>query len=235
VESTGRMWIGEVEFTGRLVTTDGRRVPISAVNRPPRVGGIALYTPEFGPLTFTQSHVALIRDDHVSELTQGRPVIPANGYALAATEAQRHLFSNLTPGDRVLLDLAVSPPGIRHAIQGGPLLVRDGKIDIPYEWEGFTHAFFRVRTARSAIGITRSGKILFVAVDGRGRQSTGMNLRELAGLMQSLGAETAMNLDGGGSSTLVVGGRVVSALPPGGERTVSSMLVAVRRPSPTIP
>jgi exopolysaccharide biosynthesis protein len=48
--------------------------------------------------------------------------------------------------------------------------------------------------------------------------------------MLSLGARDAMNLDGGGSATMVVGGRVVSPLPASGERTVSAVLVALRRP-----
>jgi exopolysaccharide biosynthesis protein len=71
---------------------------------------------------------------------------------------------------------------------------------------------------------------MFVTVDRRSRRSSGMNLPELAAMMHRLGVRDAMNLDGGGSATLVVGGRVVSALPRGGERTVSSVLVALRRP-----
>jgi uncharacterized protein YigE (DUF2233 family) len=229
VDSAGRAWIGQADLAGRLVTTTGRRIPISAVNRPPRWGGLAVYTPEFGPLTFTQSVVALVRENRITAFTRGRPVIPADGYAVAAAESQQHLLEGLTLGDQVILDLTVSPPGTQHAIQGGPLLVREGQISIPYDWEGFTRGFFSVRTARSAIGITHAGKILFVAVDTRSRESSGMNLSELAALMHALGARDAMNLDGGGSSTLVVGGRVVTALPRGGERMVSSLVVALRR------
>jgi uncharacterized protein YigE (DUF2233 family) len=229
VDAAGRPWIGQADLSGRLVTQNGRRLPISAVNRPPRWGGLAVYTPEFGPLTFTQSLVAVIRGDRIAGFTRGRPNIPADGYAVAATESQQHLFEGLAAGDQVILELAISPPGTQHAIQGGPLLVRDGHLSIPYDWEGFTRGFFRVRTARSAIGITDAGKVLFVAADARGRGSSGMNLTELAELMLGLGARDAMNLDGGGSSTLVVGGRVVTALPRGGERMVSSIVVAVRR------
>jgi hypothetical protein len=196
---------------------------------------VALYTPEFGPLTFTQSLVAVVRANEVIGFSHGRPAIPPDGYALAATVVQQHMLLGLARGQRVILKLALSPPGIQQAIQGGPRLVRDGRVLVPYAWEGFSDRFARFRAARSAIGITAAGKILFVTVDGPSRQSTGMTLTELASLMQGLGARDAMNLDGGGSATLVVGGRVVSALPRGGERTVSSMIVALRKSADRTP
>jgi uncharacterized protein YigE (DUF2233 family) len=229
VDAAGRAWIGDAEMSARLVTDSGRVIPISAINRPPRIGGLALYTPEFGPLTFPQVLVAFVRGDHVTGFSSGRPLIPHDGYALAAAESQQDLLLSLVRGEHLTLDVALSPAGTQQALQGGPRLVRNGRIYIPYGWEGFRHSFYRVRTARSAIGITATGKILFVTVDGRTRQNSGMNLPELAGLMRDLGAADAMNLDGGGSTTLVVGGRVVSALPHGGERRVASMLVALRR------
>ncbi|OFX31883.1 MAG: hypothetical protein A2Z07_06570 [Armatimonadetes bacterium RBG_16_67_12] len=235
VDTTGRPWIGTVEFSGRLVTDSGLEIPISAINRPPGWGGVALYTPEFGPMTFPQALVVLVRHDRVAGFSRGRPVIPSDGYAVAAAQAQQDLLLRLWRGQQITLDLNLSPPGIEHALQGGPRLVRGGEVSIPYDWEGFRGGFYRLRTARSAIGITAVGKILFVTVDGRGRASTGMSLPELAALMARLGARDAMNLDGGGSATLVVGGRVVSALPRGGERTVSSMLVALRRPAERTP
>ncbi len=235
VDDKGRPWIGSAQFTGRLVTEGGAEVPISAINRPPRWGGVALYTPEYGPFTAPQAYIVIVREDRVVGFSSGRPAIPSDGYALATAASQRFLLDGLTRGQPVRLQLALTPPGIHHAIQGGPHLVRNGQTFIPYGWEGFGDGFYHVRTARSAIGITAGGKVLFVTVDRRSRGSSGMNLPELAALMQGLGARDAMNLDGGGSATLVVGGRVVNALPRGGERTVSSMLVTLRRPVDKVP
>jgi exopolysaccharide biosynthesis protein len=235
VDPLGRPRIGQVEFAGRVVSDTGTVIPISAVNRPPRAGGVAVYTPEFGPLTRPQALVATVRDDRVEGFSTGRPVIPQNGYVLAAAAAEQHLLSGLVRGQGLRVQATLSPGQVHHAIQGGPQLVRDGRVFVPYAWEGFSAAFARLRTARSAIGITGTGKVLFVTVDGHSRQNSGMTLDELAALMGDLGAVDAMNLDGGGSSTLVVGGRVVSALPRGGERMVSSMLVALRRTAQTAP
>jgi uncharacterized protein YigE (DUF2233 family) len=234
IDSTGRPWIGTTEFSGRVITDTGAAVPVSAINRPPRAGGVALYTHEFGPVTPWHALTAVVRDDRIESLTTGRQTIPLDGYVLATAQSQQDLLLGLVRGQSVKLDLALTPSGIIHAVQGGPQLVRNGQIHIPYAWEGFAAGFYAARTARSAVGITYTGKILFVTVDGRSRESSGMSLPELAALMKDLGARDAMNLDGGGSTTLVVGGRVVSALPRGGERNVSSVLVAVRR-SPDTP
>jgi len=234
IDAAGRPWIGSTEFSGRIVTETGATVPVSAINRPPRSGGVALYTREFGPVTPWHALAAVVSDDRVESLSTGRQTIPFDGYVLATAQSQQDLLLGLVRGQTMKLDLALTPQGITQAVQGGPQLVRNGQIYIPYAWEGFGPGFYAARTARSAIGITHSGKILFVTVDGRSRESSGMSLPELAGLIKDLGARDAMNLDGGGSATLVVGGRVVSALPRGGERNVSSVLVAVPR-TPDVP
>lgn len=236
VDAAGRAWIGTVRFKGRLMADTGMEVPITAVNRPPRADGVALYTPEFGPETPPQALVAIVRGGRIASFQSGRPPVPPDGYALAAAAGQQHLLTNVVRGQRVTVHLALEPAGLRHAIQGGPRLVRGGVVEVPYAWEGFGRGFAARRAARAAVGITGTGGVLFVTVDRtvtrHGRpESTGMNLAELAALMRSLGAREAMNLDGGGSATLVVGGRVVSALPRGGERRVSAMLVALRRPT----
>lgn len=229
VDGRGRPWIGTVEFAGHAVTDTGVRIPLSAINRPPRAGGVALYTPEFGPLTPPQALIAVVRGGRVAGFFSGRPTIPPDGYALATAASEQHLLGDVVRNQEVSLELTLNPPKLRHALQGGPRLVRNGVVSVTSSEEGFSGWFHKVRTARSAVGITRTGKVLFVTVDRRSRRNSGMNLPELADLMRRLGARDAMNLDGGSSTTLVVGGRVVSALPKGGERTVSAMLVATRR------
>jgi uncharacterized protein YigE (DUF2233 family) len=227
----GRPWIGATEFSGRAITDTGSTIPIRAVNRPPRAGGAALYTPEFGPLTFTQALIAIIRQDRVEGFASGRQTIPADGYALAVAASEQHLLQNFVRGQSIKVELSMSPGGLEQAIQGGPQLVRDGRVHIPYAWEGFRPGFYRLRAARSAVGITKTGKVLLVTADGPVAGRGGVTLEELAGLMHTLGSVDAMNLDGGGSATLVVGGRTVSRIPRGGERNVTSLLVAV--PNPT--
>lgn len=62
----------------------------------------------------------------------------------------------------------------------------------------------------TAAGVTSDGKLLLMLVDGRQRESRGAGLEELAALMVGVGAEEALNLDGGGSSSLVVNGKLLN-------------------------
>lgn len=83
----------------------------------------------------------------------------------------------------------------------GPLLMQDGVNETLR-----TNAFNNNRHPRSAVATTARRKLIFMVVDGRNRQSAGMNLTELTSILRWLGAEDAMNVDGGGSSTLYVKG-----------------------------
>lgn len=126
----------------------------------------------------------------------------------------------------------------KEAVGGRPALLRDSVALGAVDTEG--QASFNVgRNPRTAAGISRNGRRLtLVVVDGRQMPySDGMSLRELANLMLALGARDAINLDGGGSSTLVYadpasGGALRIANRPSdkeGERAVGDALAIVRR------
>ena len=85
-----------------------------------------------------------------------------------------------------------------HALSAGPLLVVGGTVDVA---PGFAHE--TVRHPRSALGLTPD-KLLLVTVDGRSERAAGMTCAELARFMVELGCHTAVNLDGGGSTTMWV-------------------------------
>ncbi len=222
--------IRDFGFRGRLVARPDLTMPVTDVNRPPQGGGIAVYTPHYGPLTPPAGLAAVVRHDIVERLPSGRVLIPRDGYVLVVNALDAPLLQHLRPGQRVILDLAVSPDlDVVAALGGGPRLVKDGQVSVPYMWERFSPALIHCRAPRTAVGITPAGKLLLVTVDGRGRRDTGMTLLELAALMVRLGARDAMNLDGGGSATMVVGGRVVNDPSDGVERPVASALLVLRK------
>ena len=108
-------------------------------------------------------------------------------------------------------------------LQAGPLLVADGDVvyDPEADEEGFKAAAHQFdpdptegRHPRAALGLTGDG-VVAVVCDGRSRHDAGLTLVELARLMAGLGCRDALNLDGGGSASLVSGGRLVN-LPRGG-------------------
>ena len=113
-------------------------------------------------------------------------------------------------------DLPRRPRG--DLLQAGPLLVRDGRAVVRdgEDPEGFSAGSAQFdsditdgRYPRAALGV--SGDTLFaVACDGRSPADAGMTLAELAQFMARIGSESALNLDGGGSASLVCGGRLVN-------------------------
>ena len=138
-------------------------------------------------------------------------------------------------------ELPATPRG--DLLQAGPLLVRDGRPVFRREedGEGFSAANGQFdsditdgRYPRAALGLG-TDRMFAVAVDGRSRHDAGLTLEELAALMAALGAHTAMNLDGGGSTSLISGGRLRNRpraafdTPEPGGRPVSTALLFVPR------
>ncbi len=101
-------------------------------------------------------------------------------------------------GIDILDDLSTRFEKLRNVMTAAPRLLDEGKK--PPSATGWNQD----RHPRTAVGITRSGHVLFVAVDGRTPESKGVTFHELADLMLELDCREALNLDGGGSTTLWV-------------------------------
>jgi len=106
------------------------------------------------------------------------------------------------------------------AISGETILLRDG--EVVARDDRFLHP-------RTAVGIDRdTGEVLLLVIDGRQQHSRGYTMVELARMMKRLGAEAALNLDGGGSSTMTVRDKVVNRPSDRtGERPVSNGVYAL--------
>jgi hypothetical protein len=129
-------------------------------------------------------------------------------------------------------------------VNGGPMLVEGGRVAIDADRDGlvrheagvdnFFFGWVRQRSPRTMVGVDARGRLLLVAVDGRqAGRSAGLSILEAAQVMRALGAVTAMNLDGGGSTTMLLEGQIVNRpSDPSGEREDGdAILVAPRRAS----
>lgn len=114
---------------------------------------------------------------------------------------------------------------------GIPQLIKNGKIEITWEQEKAAKAFVENKHPRTAVAKLKDGKFLMVTVDGRQPEtSVGMNLQELAEFLLGLGAVDAMNLDGGGSTTMFLDGKIVNKpSDKEGERKVSDAILVTPR------
>lgn len=161
----------------------------------------------------------------------------ARGRALTPPSTRPVLTFDSAGAPRITTFVAGAAVGdtVLEAVGGRPALARDSGIVSAVDTEGGP-GFATGRHPRTAVGIARGGKWLLLAVvDGRQKPySDGMTLRELATLMLALGARDAINLDGGGSTTLVVadsaGALRVANRPSDatGERAVGNALAIVR-------
>lgn len=115
--------------------------------------------------------------------------------------------------------------GVWQAFSFGPALVREGEIAVD---ENTEVGRAKASNPRTAIGVIDDLHYIFVVSDGRTTESEGLSLYELADFMRQLGAETAYNLDGGGSSTMVFKGNVINNPTTSGssikERSISDII-----------
>ncbi|MBT3253914.1 MAG: phosphodiester glycosidase family protein [Candidatus Marinimicrobia bacterium] len=113
----------------------------------------------------------------------------------------------------------------RDILGAGPLLMRDGEVFIPINEEVFFGTSIPEVHPRTAAGVTPEGDLILLLVDGRQLISRGVDLPELANIMQELGCEDAINLDGGGSSALVVNGMLLNR--PAGKTVEREVMSAI--------
>ena len=206
--SAGRVL--QLYFDGTLTLPSGPH-PLAAYNAANvPSGGIGAYTAAWGTadraLTVdaaTPVAEALVRDGKVVEVT-GRPgtgPIAPDTTVLVGREAGAGLLAALRPGDPVALEYRPrtdSGPVPRTAVGGRELLVVDG---VPQNHEGEGN---NTAAPRTAVGFSKDGRAMqVITVDGRQADSGGVTLTELGLMMKKAGAFSALNLDGGGSSTLV--------------------------------
>lgn len=115
--------------------------------------------------------------------------------------------------------------GAQNVLAFGPALVEDGKVSVT-ENEEVGKAM--ASNPRTAIGIIDENHYVFVVADGRTSENEGLSLYELAEFMESLGVQTAYNLDGGGSSTMYFNGQIINQPTTNGnsikERSVSDIV-----------
>jgi hypothetical protein len=145
-----------------------------------------------------------------------------------ATDEATELLA-LAPGTPMRLHWTLGWANVFDAVGGAPLLLRDGEV------VGICNSACG-RQPRTGVGVTATGRILLVVVDGRqANWSLGPTAAEFADIMAGLGAVTALNLDGGGSSEMVVEGEVVNRPSDGDERRISNAILVLPGPDPDEP
>lgn len=227
---------------------------ITGINRQRNEEDFILYTPEFHRTTLTnQDGLEIVfQNRKVTQIinSKGSTPIPPNGFILSASGKYRDDVKNCKIGTKIWelqfanYDTQDSRNKFTRAdfprllaftdsediVGGVPQLIRNGKIEITWEEEKASKSFVETKHPRTAVAKLKDGKFLMVTVDGRSESSGGIGLQNLAELLFELGATDAMNLDGGGSTTMFLDGKVVNKpSDKEGERRVSDAILVFPR------
>lgn len=208
---------------------------------------VVAFTPEFGPSTPSGPGTEVVLDEHgtvTSVNTVRGTAVPAGGQTLQAIGADASKLAGLAkPGTklRVQTDLlneggkSLKVGATTDVVNGGPTLVENGQLNVTARRDGmvrtgdsnsFFYGWVHKRNPRTIAGIDAQGRTLLVTADGRQTTSLGLSIKEAADVARSLGMVNAINLDGGGSTTMVENGQVVNAPSDAtGERPVGDALL----------
>lgn len=231
IEASGALRATPMSWTVTLVPSDLEEVEIGGVNVERARDALVLYTSRGGASTGTNGYgaelvgrfadvdgVLRVGRTLVVRLESFRPAggnsaIPSDGFVLSGhgrgAASLAALWTRVRAGvasNDALLRVTSTPDTV-ETVGGTPILLRDGKrwfADEPRD-------FLRKRAPRTILGWRSDGTQILVTVDGRqAGYSLGVSLSEAASLMRALGATDAINLDGGGSTTFVLRGRVAN-------------------------
>lgn len=244
IDDNHKPYIDRIDFRATYVHA-GQTTTIGKMNNPENTGEnrTILFTNAYGPVTYTCSSGKLVllapRDTPFAWRYTGtehcvvQQVIDATGTAITIPQGKAYLWMQGTHVARAtamavgdLVDIHFSTtlrqlPGaevpIKEMVGGSDhLFLRDGQF--LEDWAE--------RHPRTCVGFSAdSTRVFFVVIDGRWTESLGVTLKEAAGIFQALGAAHAVNLDGGGSSCMVVGDEVVNHPSDGTVRAVGNGLV----------
>ncbi|GAB3792916.1 phosphodiester glycosidase family protein [Nocardioides ungokensis] len=204
---------------------------------------LVAFTPDYGQGTPSgDGREVVLEHGVVTAVHESRGTTLAPGQtSLQATGDDTALLDGVQVGDeipvRARLEAGGSPlatPRGTTVSNGGPQLVRDGRVDITQRRDGFVHpgdpsfayGWFVKRNPRTLAGVDAQGRTVLVTVDGRSTQDLGLSIPEAADVARSLGVVDAINLDGGGSTTMVADGQVINHPSDAtGERPVGDALL----------
>lgn len=232
VLADGTPYIGDVSYSGIVQSKNGE-IYVAGLNSTRSNNSVMLYNQYYGNSTGTDNTGIeyVVKDNKIVKINQGNSILRPGEIVVSATGEAKNTLMGLNVGDDLIIEQILNTPWdtATDILGVGPRLVRNGQIDVTSVEEQIGPDVTGARAPRTAVGILRSGHILFAVVDGRQGHSKGMMLDEFAQFLIGMDVIDAVNFDGGGSSELVIGGKIVNSPSDGMERPVATALTAVRR------
>lgn len=224
----GTPFFGKVSYSG-MVTLGDVTQPVSGVDAERGANNLIVYNKWYGSRTRTNEYGKeyTVQNGRITHIQTGNSLIPKDGYVISVHGTAADAFEGAQVGDRAVVkeDLGAKWNQAAQIMGAGPRLVANGQVNVTAGEEEFPSDIRYGCAPRSAVAVLKNGNYLFGVVDGRQASSHGLTLTDWAKLLVKMGARDAINLDGGGSSALVVGGVVQNSPSDGSERYVGSALI----------
>ncbi|EFA71031.1 phosphodiester glycosidase family protein [Cylindrospermopsis raciborskii] len=219
----GEFYFGRLSLNETLIVDQDNKqtsLPVLFLNSGYVQNGIARYTfawgPNYVPLTNNETIITVQNGKITKQSPPGGAIsIPGDGYLLILRGTAVSKTSLLSVGTKVNLESSTTPGEFNtypHIIGAGPLLIQNQRIVVDAKAEKFSQAFIKERAVRSAICTTNNDNLILAAVNNR-VGGWGPTLEEHAQLMQKIGCTNALNLDGGSSTSLYLGGQLLDRFP----------------------
>jgi exopolysaccharide biosynthesis protein len=221
-QEKGGWQIARLAYAENISSGQGQKVTNGFLNSGYTQNGVARYTTAWGKVyqTITNNELVLtIQNNRIMQITPRAAAgsaaipIPTNGYLLVGRGMGT--LDDWPLGSKVSIASASNPATFdryAHVMGAGPWLIQNRQVVLDAPAEKFSGSFGTQSAARSAIAMNSQGKILIVAIHDRSG-GKGPTLGELAQLLKQMGAVDALNLDGGSSTSMVLGGQMINRSP----------------------
>lgn len=228
----GSPYIGPVSYHG-VVHSDNGDLYVSGLNGTRGLNSVMLYNHYYGTSTGTDNSGTeyVVKNDKIVSINRGNSPLRKDEMVVSVTGDGKQVLNGLKVGDTLQIEQSLNEPwnAATDILGVGPLLVKDGQVDITSAEERIGVDVTGAKAPRTAVGILRNGNVMFAVLDGRQSHSRGMMLDDFARFLIGMDVVDAVNFDGGGSSEMVIGGKIVNSPSDGRERPVATALTAVRR------
>ena len=225
----------DLSYLGTVSLPDGRTLTIKGLNRQRITDDLVLFNRNYAGSTRTNEHGREVRvsKGRATEVSaKGNMRLDRDSLVLSGHGANADALAHIRRGDRVAIAQTLGSrlaDEARLVVGGGPLLVEKGVVNVRSREESMASDIAYGRAPRTGVGVKADGTVLLMVVDGRSQYSAGMSLKEFATYLKRFGAVSAVNLDGGGSSEMVLDGKIMNRPSDGSERPVSIGLGIFRK------
>lgn len=224
-----------LNYIGEVILPDSTKLDVKGVNRVRGNDDLVIFQSKFAQQTKTNQFGYEITVDNSGKIKEinpwGNSMVRQGEYVISAHGSMAEPLYPLKIGEKIVLKQTLGEKGDKavHLLGAGPMLLENKKIVVYNNYEQFLPDIMNGRAPRTAVGIDAKGRVLLFVADGRSVSSSGLSLAELAQELLALGVTDAINLDGGGSSEMVIGDVIVNQPSDKQERQITVALGVFER------